>query len=316
MGKLCLPSTVVMSSERKDERHMLRTQIAAAIGCARGNALDEIMREIWARCGTSQLSEIEAGELSALAHERRAVLRGSGQGTFGLVMPPPPKRCPAPVRRHSHFKGRTEGRIWRPTNRQEVREIVLAARRFELAGKQKGQRNGPLGSVAIEVLELFANLVDFRTGRLEPSLDWIMGKLRRSRAAVVTALKALRTHGFLDWLRRYEPTGNEGRGPQVQQASNAYRLSLPERARRLLGRYFKAPPPPDDAQQAAAEQAAVIEAHRASLSELDRTFFDVDPDTPVGAALIRFAQSRAMRDQRESAKQTESPFNFILREQT
>ena len=155
--------------------------------------------------------------------------------------------------------------------------------------------------------------MDFRTGRLEPSLDWIMGKLRRSRAAVVTALKALRTHGFLDWLRRYEPTGNEGRGPQVQQASNAYRLSLPERARRLLGRYFKAPPPPDDAQQAAAERAAAIEAHRASLSELDRTLFEVDPDSPVGAALIRLAQSRAMKDQRESAMQTESPSDFMFK---
>src|SRR5690606_16966278 len=105
-GKPCLPSTVVMSSERKDERHMLRTHIAAAIGCARGNALDEIMREVWTRCSAGQLSEDEAGELSALAHERRAALRGSGQGTFSLVMPPPPARCPTPVRRHSHFKGR------------------------------------------------------------------------------------------------------------------------------------------------------------------------------------------------------------------
>lgn len=292
---------------------MLRTQIAAAIGCARGNALDEIMRDIWKHWAAGQISDDDAGQLSALARERRDAWRGSGQAALGLVAPPPAPRCPTPVRRHSYFKGHTEGRIWRPTNRQEVREIVLAARRFELAEKQKGQRNGPLGSVAIEVLELFANLVDFRTGRLEPSLDWIMGKLRRSRAAVVTALKALRTHGFLDWLRRYEPTGNEGRGPQVQQASNAYRLSLPERARRLLGRYFKAPPPPDDAQQAAAERAAAIEAHRASLSELDRTLFEVDPDSPVGAALIRLAQSRAMKDQRESAKQTESPSGFIFK---
>ena len=105
-------------------------------------------------------------------------------------------------------------------------------------------------------MEFFVNLVDFRTGRLEPSIDTIMGKVRRSRDAVVRALKALRAHGFLDWLRRYEPTGNEGRGPQVQQASNAYRLSLPEKALRLLGRFGKAPPPPDDhvASQAALQE--------------------------------------------------------------
>ena len=39
---------------------MLRTQIAAVIGCARGNALDEIMREVWTRYSAGQLSEIEA----------------------------------------------------------------------------------------------------------------------------------------------------------------------------------------------------------------------------------------------------------------
>ena len=174
---------------------MLRTQIAAAIGCARRNALDEIMREVWTRHGAGQLSDDEAGELSTLAHERRAALRGSGQGTFSLVMPPPPARCPTPVRRDSYFKGRSEVRIWRPTNRQEVQKVLLAAKRYELAERQKGERTGPLGSVAIEVLEYFVNLVDFRTGRLEPSIDTIMGKVRRSRDAVVRALKALRTHG-------------------------------------------------------------------------------------------------------------------------
>ncbi len=286
---------------------MLRTQIAAAIGCARGHALDEIMRDIWTRHGAGQLTEEEAGELSTLAHERRAALRGSGQGTFGLVMPPPPERCPTPVRRHSHFRGRSEGRIWRPTNRQEVQKVLLAAKRYELAERQKGERSGPLGSVAIEVLEFFVNLVDFRTGRLEPSLDTIMGKVRRSRDAVVRALKALRAHGFLDWLRRYEPTGNEGRGPQVQQASNAYRLSLPEKALRFLGRFAKAPPPPDDHVQAQAERKAVMEAHRASLDVDELALFEVG-DNPLGQALARLG--KAMQE-RESAKQTESPSRFI-----
>lgn len=287
---------------------MLRTHIAAAIGCARGSALDEIMREIWTRCGTGQLSEDEAGELSVLAHERRAALRGSGQGTFGLVMPPPPARCPTPVRRHSHFKGRSEARIWRPTNRQEVQKVLLAAKRYELAERQKGERTGPLGSVAIEVLEFFVNLVDFRTGRLEPSLDTIMGKVRRSRDAVVRALKALRAHGFLDWLRRYEPTGNEGRGPQVQQASNAYRLSLPEKALRLLGRFGKAPPPPDDHAAAQAARADELDAYRKALPLDELALFEAG-DNPLGRVLAALGKSL---QQRESAKQTESPSDFSL----
>lgn len=291
---------------------MLRTHIAAAIGCARGNALDEIMREIWTRHSAGQLTEDEAGELSTLAHERRDSLRGSGQGTFSLVFPPPPEKCPTPVRRRSHFKGRSEGQIWRPTTRQDVQKILLAAKRYELAERQKGERIGPLGSVAIEVLEFFVNLVDFRTGRLEPSLDTIMGKVRRSRDAVVRALKALRAHGFLDWLRRYEPTGNEGRGPQVQQASNAYRLSLPEKALRLLGRFGKAPPPPDDHIAARAARLAELDAYRAGLPLDERALFDTG-DNSLGQALARLARSMK---QRESAKQTESPSDLLLNMKT
>lgn len=291
---------------------MLRTHIAAAIGCARGNALDEIMREIWTRHGASQLSDDEAGELSTLAHERRAALRGSGQGTFSLVIPPPPARCPTPVRRHSHFKGRSEGRIWRPTTRQEVQKVLLAAKRYELAERQKGERTGPLGSVAIEVLEFFVNLVDFRTGRLEPSIDTIMGKVRRSRDAVVRALKALRAHGFLDWLRRYEPTGNEGRGPQVQQVSNAYRLSLPEKALRFLGRFGKAPPPPEDHSHAQEVRAAELDAYRKALPLDELALFEAG-DNPLGRALA--ALGNAMQ-KRESARQTESPSDLYLKKQT
>ena len=156
------------------------------------------------------------------------------------------------------------------------------------------------------MLEYLGNLVNFRTGRLDPSLDFLMGKLRRSRDAIVRALKALRDHGFLDWLRRFEPTGNEGRGPQVRQVSNAYRLSLPRCAAAMLGRFFQISPAPDDVAHAQETSAAELEAYRASLSELERTMMDVDPDDPLGAALLRFAQSRALRAERESARQAES----------
>ncbi|MET4692134.1 replication protein A [Sinorhizobium fredii] len=219
----------------------------------------------------------------------------------------PAERERTPVRRQSRAAGRCEGVFWRRTNRQEVRQIVLAARRYELTCREPGSRNGPLGGVAIEVLELFANLVNFRTGRLDPSIDFLMLKLRRSRDAIVRALKALRSHGFLDWLRRYVPTGNEGRGPQVQQTSNAYRLSLPARARQFLGRFGITPPPPDDHVQAEAERAAEMEVHRASLPMDELALFDVG-NNPLGQALARLARSMK---QRESAKQTESPSRFI-----
>ena len=219
----------------------------------------------------------------------------------------PAERERTPVRRQSRAAGKCEGVFWKRTNRQEVRQIVLAARRYEIACREPGTRNGPLGGVAIEVLDLFANLVNFNTGRLDPSIDFLMLKLRRSRDAIVRALKALRSHGFLDWLRRYVPTGNEGRGPQVQQTSNAYRLSLPARARQFLGRFGVTPPPPDDHVQAKAEHAAVLEVYRASLDIEERTLFDVG-DNPLGQALAKLARSIK---QRESARQTESQSSFI-----
>ncbi len=113
-----------------------------------------------------------------------------------------------------------------------------------------------------------------------------MRRLKRSRDAIVRALQALRQHGFLDWLRRYVPTGNEGRGPQVQQTSNAYRLSLPARALRLLGRFAHPAPAPDDHSHAQEVRAAELDAHRATLSLEQRALFDVDDDA-LGQALAR-----------------------------
>lgn len=216
----------------------------------------------------------------------------------------PARRGGEPVRRHSYRAGR-EGLFWRPVTRQEARRIVLAAERYELAGKQAGQRNGPLGGVALEVLRLLTNIVHYRTGRLDPSYDWIMAKTRRSRPAVCRALAALRRHGFLDWLRRYVPTGNE-QGPQVQQTSNAYRLSLPARAAVLLGRYFQPAPLPDDHRQRIEEQDALRKAHEQSLSMAEMPLFMFGADDPLGQALSRIGAAIMNRKEREFTQETES----------
>ena len=205
------------------------------------------------------------------------------------------------VRRNSFPKGR-ESMFWHSTKRQDVRKIVFAARRYEIKTKEKGKRNGALGHVAIEILDYMANLVDYRTGRLEPSLTTLMEKLHRSRDAIVRALKALRTHGFIDWLRRYVSTGNEGKGVQYQQTSNAYRLSMPKRALRLLGRYGQSAPLPDDFTHAKEQQAAMIKEHRDSLSNEDMALFE-HGDTPLGRALANLGKCL---DKRESVQQSES----------
>ena len=129
-----------------------------------------------------------------------------------------------------------------------------------------------------------------------------MGKVRRSRAAVVEALKALRRHGFIDWLRRYIPTGNTGKGPQVQQTSNAYRLLMPARALRLLPGMGQPAPVPDDYSTILEARREALDEHRASLPLDQRTLFDVEDDE-LAQSLVRLA--RGVMQQREFTERTE-----------
>lgn len=205
-----------------------------------------------------------------------------------------PRADRVPVRRNSRMAGHCEAVFWCRTDRKEVRRILLAARRYDFAQRAPGQRNGPLGHIALEVLELLTNLVEFRTGRLEPAIDTIARKVRRARSAVVAALARLREHGFADWLRRFEPTGNEGRGPQVKQVSNAYRLSLPARAARLLGSLGQDVPTPDDVEYAQEARSEVLAAMKASLPLDELAVVEVD-DGPLARALAslgRLVQER------------------------
>lgn len=86
-------------------------------------------------------------------------------------------RAHIPVRGNSYRRGYCESAFWRKTNWREVQRILLAAKRYERIERRPGRRNGPLGAVAIEVLEYLVNVVDFDTGRLEPSIDTVAHRL-------------------------------------------------------------------------------------------------------------------------------------------
>jgi len=189
---------------------------------------------------------VSARSLYEIAGGKRRTVRRTGQ----------------PVRRNSYHAGERERQVWRPLNPREIGPRMKAAEEFERSSKEPGRRNGPLGHVGLEVLRELYRIVNYRDGRLEPSIDYIMRRIRRSRAAVVRALAALKLHGFLTWIRRTEPTDNEGAGPQVRQITNAYGFMLPKVAadavRRLMG---KAPPPDDDVtrrKDATEERAAML----------------------------------------------------------
>jgi hypothetical protein len=169
----------------------------------------------------------------------------------GLAVAAKSRRTFQPVRRDSHYAGEREHRVWRPIGRtpKEARKLIAvrlqAAEHYELANKEPGKSNGPLGGIGLEVLRVLYRMVDYRTGRLDPAIATICQRIRRSRGAVVAALKRLKAHGFLDWVRRAEPTHNEGAGPQVRQISNAYGFGLPARAAAWVKRKLASPPPPD-----------------------------------------------------------------------
>ena len=153
------------------------------------------------------------------------------------------------VRRDSYLAGTRDHEMWRPlgrTNSEARKAIALrmqAAERYDRENKRKGERNGPLGHIGLEVLRELYRIVDYRTGRLEPAIATICAKICRARAAVNRALKRLKEHGFLDWIRRSEPTGNVGSGPQIRQITNAYSLLLPRAAAAWVKRLLIGAPP-------------------------------------------------------------------------
>ena len=160
------------------------------------------------------------------------------------------------VRRNSRPSGQCEAGFWRPANARIQRLALRAAEKFDVAGKAKGRRNGPLGHVGLEVYRALWRRVDFKTGRLEPSIEWLMKTCRRSRAAIVGALRRLKAHGFIDWIRRFEwVDGPPGvRGPQVRQATNAYQLATPAGALPLIVDTIV----PDDERTRLRERAAFL----------------------------------------------------------
>ena len=176
--------------------------------------------------------------------------------TFGAALTRAPAkrshRTGQPVHRHSKLRGHCEAGFWRPLTKKDGWRLVVLAKQYDKLRKERGKKNGALGGIAIEILEYMIDRMDRKTGRLEPSINTLMAKLGRSRDAIWKALKRLQAHGFIDWLRRYEPTGNEGAGPQVQQTSNAYRLLRPRAAEQAVA--GAATPLPLDQEEAELEK--------------------------------------------------------------
>jgi hypothetical protein len=219
---------------------------------------------------------------------------------------PEERRSHQPVRRNSRmaedlYRGwesrwTRKGMTWR-----EKHELVKAARAYDRANKKPGARHGPLGPIAIELLEELCYMAVSNDGRLYPTLDWMQQKLRRSRDTVVRVMRALADAQILQWIRRLVPVEDDGkgwgRGPRVKQTSSVYRIQLPARLRKFVRRK---PPAADEAHRKA-EMRATIEAH---IREEAADRLDAIP------AVAR-ANAKAASDRRKLDRESDDPAQTV-----
>jgi hypothetical protein len=214
------------------------------------------------------------------------------------------RRTFQPVRRDSRHVGEREHLVWRAlgsSNREARRFInamVRAAEWFEERNREPGRVNGPLGDIGVRVLRELFRIADWKSGRLEPAILTICARIHRSKTAVVDALRRLKEHGFLKWLRRTEPTDNAGEaGPQVRQISNAYGFDLQELSARAptAAAFVKKAigfgmPAPDCETARRDQDKAETEAMLDAVSAEEVARFRAG-DGPLGDALASLARS-------------------------
>jgi hypothetical protein len=187
-----------------------------------------------------------------------------------------------PVRRHSYFPDdRRALAMWKPLDKKvaTVAERLTAAERYDRDMRKQGERMGPLGEIGLAVYRVMHFLID-KKGRLDPAIDYIAAKIRRSRKAVVAALARLKEHGFLDWVRRAEPVdeAQQGeKGPQVKQISNAYVLKIPKLAMDFIrGRKGPAAPVCEEDRRAAHKEEKEEMLDSLPLAELPGALVEND----------------------------------------
>lgn len=150
---------------------------------------------------------------------------------------PEHRRTRSKVRRNSQAAGREQ---WQHFGRHQGRRLIIALEIHQERQRRHGERTGArrgkddIGGIshgAVKLAKLLVAVAVKYRGKLEPSVEFMAEKLNVP-AKTIHAWKAqLKRHGFLDWRRRWVETGKQGvRGPQVEQTSNAYWLTIPAAA--------------------------------------------------------------------------------------
>ncbi|MFT8736810.1 MAG: helix-turn-helix domain-containing protein [Zymomonas mobilis] len=215
-----------------------------------------------------------------------------------------PRRIPDPVHRDSYEVGERENSVWKPVNPNEIGAYLEAVDQYSI--KTKG-----LSDKAVRLLKMLFRMVDFKTGRLEPTLDTICDSVGYARATVVKLLRQLQDLGFIRWIRRSIKIKADGKGPRRKQTSNAYGFlspkAWPELARQVFERVMRRrnAPVPDDIDHAQEADKAETKAIIESLSPEDfvREISGAKAPNALTDSLIQLAKSIEREEQREQAEQ-------------
>ncbi|AEH63654.1 helix-turn-helix domain-containing protein [Zymomonas mobilis] len=169
-----------------------------------------------------------------------------------------------PVHRNSYEVGEREHLVWKAINKDHIGAYLEAVDQYSI-------KTRALSDKAVRLLKMLFRMADFRTGRLEPTLETISEKVGFARATVVRLLRQLKEQGFLRWIRRSIRIKKEDARPQRRQTSNAYGFlspaSWPEIAKQAFLHVMQRRhiPLPDDFSHAQENEAATTEEMLESL---------------------------------------------------
>jgi hypothetical protein len=170
--------------------------------------------------------------------------------------------APSPVWRDST----TSEVKFQPIPKRQAVQLFHKARRFERQTRQPGRQDGALGRNGLAVLHaLLFDILNYTSGRLDPSYAKIAEKACISVRSVARGLVCLRAAGVLNWLRRCAESWRDGRFC-LEQETNAYAVlpasqwrgyyELPEAPPPHPASWGATPPLPDPLTQAVADRRA------------------------------------------------------------
>ena len=179
-----------------------------------------------------------------------------------------------------------------PLDREAKLRIMTRARALKQR-TEKGKHYGQLTAKCLDVLEaLLWSFHNARSGLCFPSLEKIAEKAKFARSTVTEAIKALEDAGILSWVNRIvrvkdsalDLFGHWANRWRVLRTSNAYQFADPK----AVGGHKSA------ATQGNASKSE-IPAGNTNQDSISSTLPPAlplfDPETPLGAALMRLGQT-------------------------